>query len=59
MRRRLFGARRDGDAHYLWLTTVAFGIPVVAVDVYLTLGGDPKIGGGGLHLAHMLLAVCR
>ena len=54
MSRRLLGARRDGAATYLFITVAAFAVTVVAVRWYLELAGYPKIGGGGLHVAHML-----
>ena len=52
--RPLIGARRDRGPRYLFLTIVAFAVTVMAVRVYLDLSGYPKIGGGGLHVAHML-----
>jgi hypothetical protein len=33
---------------------VAFAVTVIATRVYLDLSGYPKVGGGGLHVAHML-----
>jgi hypothetical protein len=52
--RPIVGARRDRGARYLLITIVAFAITVIATRVYLDLSGYPKIGGGGLHVAHML-----
>ena len=52
--RPLVGARRDRGARYLLITIVAFAITVIATRVYLDMSGYPKIGGGGLHVAHML-----
>jgi hypothetical protein len=51
---RLLGARRAGAEAYLLITVATFAVPVVAVRWYLELTGYPKIGGGGLHVAHML-----
>jgi hypothetical protein len=33
---------------------VAFAVTVIATRVYLDWSGYPKVGGGGLHVAHML-----
>jgi hypothetical protein len=52
--RPLVGVRRDRGPRYLFLTIVAFAVTVMAVRVYLAMTGYPKIGGGGLHVAHML-----
>jgi hypothetical protein len=52
--RPLIGVRRDRGSRYLFLTIVAFAVTVMAVRVYLSVTGYPKIGGGGLHVAHML-----
>ena len=46
--------RRDRDARYLFVMIVAFAVTVIATRVYLDLSGYPKVGGGGLHVAHML-----
>ncbi len=51
---RLLGARRDGAVAYLLITVSTFAVTVVAVRWYLELAGYPKIGGGGIHVAHML-----
>jgi hypothetical protein len=50
----LIGTRRDRGARYLFLMIVAFAVTVVATRWYLDLSGYPKVGGGGLHVAHML-----
>ena len=52
--RPLVGARRDRGARYLLITIVAFAVTVIATRVYLDFTGYPKVGGGGLHVAHML-----
>jgi hypothetical protein len=54
MRRPLLGARRDHAERYLFLTIAAFAISVAATRWYLEMAGYPKVGGGGLHIAHML-----
>ena len=54
MRERLLGAKRLGAEDYLLLTVVAFALTVVATRWYLEFSGYPKVGGGGLHVAHML-----
>jgi hypothetical protein len=54
MRTARLGARRDHAERYLFLTIAAFAISVAATRWYLDLTGYPKIGGGGLHVAHML-----
>ena len=48
------GARRDGAERYLVLTIAAFAVTVAGVRWYLDLAGYPTIGGGGLHVAHVL-----
>jgi hypothetical protein len=52
--RPLIGVRRDRDARYLFMMIVAFAVSVIATRVYLDWSGYPKVGGGGLHVAHML-----
>lgn len=52
--RPLVGSRRDRGARYLLITIVAFAVTVIATRVYLDFTGYPKVGGGGLHVAHML-----
>lgn len=54
MRRPLIGVRRENAAQYLSITIVAFAVTVVAIRVYLDTAGYPRVGGGGLHVAHML-----
>ena len=52
--RPIIGERRDRGTRYLLITIVAFAITVIATRTYLDVTGYPKIGGGGLHVAHML-----
>lgn len=54
MLRPLIGVRRDRGPRYLFITIIAFAITVMATRVYLDWSGYPRIGGGGLHVAHML-----
>jgi hypothetical protein len=53
-RRPLVGERRDRASRYLLVTIVAFAVTVMATRVYLDMAGYPKVGGGGLHVAHLL-----
>lgn len=53
-RRHLIGARRDRAERYLLVTIVAFAVTVAATRWYLDLAGYPTIGGGDLHVAHVL-----
>ena len=48
------GSRRDRAYRYVFMMLVAFGITVVAVRLYLNAAGYPQIGGGGIHVAHLL-----
>src|SRR5438094_10604222 len=49
------GAARDVDAgSYLQTLLVAAVVTVLLTRLYLQLTGFPKIGGGGLHIAHLL-----
>jgi hypothetical protein len=45
---------RDGAERYLMLTIVAFVVAVVGTRWYLQATGYPQVGGGELHIAHML-----
>ncbi|MEX1295026.1 MAG: hypothetical protein AB1Z67_02535 [Candidatus Limnocylindrales bacterium] len=54
MRRPLVGVRRDQGQRYLSTTIVAFAVTVILIREYLDLAGYPKVGGGTLHVAHML-----
>lgn len=54
MKRRPLGARRDRAERYLVFTIAVFAVTVAGVRWYLDLAGYPTIGGGGLHVAHVL-----
>ena len=54
MDRRPLGARRDRAERYLLITIAAFAVTVAGVRWYLDLAGYPTIGGGELHVAHVL-----
>ncbi len=54
MRLPSLGARRDHAERYLFLVVAAFAISVAVTRVFLAATGYPKVGGGGLHIAHML-----
>lgn len=45
--------RANADTHLL-LVIISFVASVLAIRAYLYLTGYPQIGGGGLHIAHML-----
>lgn len=45
---------RGGAERYLRLTLLSFAATVVLTRLFLSLTGYPQIGGGGLHIAHML-----
>lgn len=51
---RLIGAQRDRAATYLVITIAAFAVTVAATRWYLDLAGYPTVGGGELHVAHVL-----
>jgi hypothetical protein len=53
-RRPLMGARRDGAERYLFLAIAGFALSVAGTRWFLDLTGYPKVGGGGLHIAHVL-----
>jgi hypothetical protein len=52
--RPLLGSRRDRAERYLLIALAGFAISVAATRWFLDLTGYPKVGGGGLHIAHML-----
>ena len=54
MLRPLIGVRRDRGARFLFITIASLAVTVAAVRVYLDATGYPRVGGGGLHVAHML-----
>ena len=46
--------RREGAERYLLLTLLAFAGSVGVTRFFLEMTGFPQIGGGGLHIAHVL-----
>jgi hypothetical protein len=50
--RRLIQRRRAAD--YLLITLLSFGFSVGATRLFLNLTGFPQLGGGNLHIAHVL-----
>jgi len=46
--------RRSRVESYLLLTLMALALSVIATRVFLQLTGYPQLGGGGLHIAHVL-----
>ncbi len=48
------GAQRDRAERYLVLTIAAFAVTVAGTRWYLDLAGYPTVGGGQLHVAHVL-----
>lgn len=54
MSRRPIGAPRDRAERYLIITIAAFAVTVGGVRWYLDTAGYPTIGGGSLHVAHVL-----
>ena len=45
---------RARNEHYLLLSLVAFAASVIVTRLYLQLTGYPQIGGGNIHIAHLL-----
>jgi hypothetical protein len=58
MSRLTYGVRRavvrEDAEHYLLLTLLSFAGSVSLTRLFLSLTGYPQIGGGGLHIAHVL-----
>ena len=54
VRRPWLGARRDQAERYLFVTIASFALTVAGVRWFLQVTGYPQVGGGGLHVAHML-----
>ena len=54
MSRHPLGAGRDRAERYLIITIAGFAVTVGGVRWYLDLAGYPTIGGGELHVAHVL-----
>jgi len=48
------GAQRDRAERYLVITIAAFAVTVGGVRWYLDTAGYPTVGGGELHVAHVL-----
>jgi len=48
------GAQRDRAERYLVITIAAFAVTVSGVRWYLDTAGYPTVGGGELHVAHVL-----
>ncbi len=46
--------RRPGAERYLLLTLLSFAFSVTLTRTFLFLTGYPQVGGGGLHIAHVL-----
>lgn len=46
--------RRDAAERYLFITLLSFSASVSLTRLYLSLTGYPQIGGGELHIAHVL-----
>ena len=46
--------RRLYADHYLLITLLSFAGSVTLTRLFLTLAGFPQLGGGGLHIAHVL-----
>ena len=52
-RQTLFVEREEAPT-YLLLSLVSFGATVIGVRLFLQLTGYPQLGGGTLHIAHLL-----
>lgn len=46
--------KREAAEHYLLLTLLSFAASVTLTRLFLSLSGYPQIGGGELHIAHLL-----
>jgi len=53
---RAFIRNLDADVH-LEIFLVAAVAAILGIRLYLKLAGYPQLGGGSLHIAHMLWAV--
>ena len=49
-----YPVERRGAERYLRLTLLAFAATVVLTRLFLSFTGYPRLGGGSLHIAHML-----
>ncbi len=54
MRRTRSPVKRDGAQRLLLLSLVSFAFSVIVTRAFLQATGYPKIGGGTLHIAHVL-----
>jgi hypothetical protein len=48
------GARRDHAERFLFVSIAGFVVSVAVTRWFLALTGYPKVGGGGIHVAHVL-----
>ncbi len=46
--------KRQGAERYLRFTLLSFAASVALTRLFLGLTGYPQVGGGGLHIAHVL-----
>lgn len=46
--------KRQGAEYYLLFTLLSFAASVILTRLFLGLAGYPQLGGGGLHIAHVL-----
>lgn len=46
--------KRQGAETYLMVTLLSFAASVAGTRIFLVLTGYPQLGGGGLHIAHVL-----
>lgn len=46
--------KRQGAEDYLLITLLSFAASVIVTRSFLNLTGFPQLGGGGLHIAHVL-----
>jgi hypothetical protein len=46
--------RREGAENHMLLTLLSFAASVALTRLFLELTGYPQLGGGGLHIAHVL-----
>ncbi|HFE66397.1 MAG TPA: hypothetical protein ENJ93_03955, partial [Chloroflexi bacterium] len=53
-KRRILLVERDEAETYLLTSVIAFGATIILVRLFLELTGYPQVGGGTLHIAHLL-----
>ena len=46
--------KRQGAEQYLLITLLSFALSVILTRLFLQITGYPQLGGGGLHIAHVL-----